>query len=192
MRTMIAAVIPTASAGHTLPLLVGLSAPEACLLLANLNTFAFDYVARQKAQATHLTWYILEQLPVIAPAAFEEKIGSVKIADFIREQVLRLSYTAHDLAPFARDLGYEGEPFPWDEDDRRRRMAALDALFMRLYGLTDEDAAYILDTFPIVRKEEHKKFGAYRQRQWILEGMKCLNAGQLPAAPECSARSRAS
>jgi hypothetical protein len=50
-------------------------------------------------------------------------------------QVLALTYTAHDMAPFARDLGYvdaAGEVLPplvWNEEDRRARLAALDALF---------------------------------------------------------------
>ncbi len=42
----------------------------------------------------------------------------------------------------ARDLGYEGEPFPWDEKDRRHRKACPDALFFRLYGIGRDDAAY--------------------------------------------------
>jgi hypothetical protein len=59
------------------------------------------------------------------------------IADFIRAEVLALTYTAHDMAPFARDVGYvdaTGEvlpPFVWDAEDRAHRMARLDAIFMR-------------------------------------------------------------
>ena len=37
------------------------------------------------------------------------------VADFVIPQVLALSYTAHDLAPFARDLGYvdaQGQVLP--------------------------------------------------------------------------------
>jgi hypothetical protein len=62
-------------------------------------------------QTTHLNWYILEQLPIIASPAFEASIGAVRIADFIREQALRLPYIAHDLASFARDLGIRAYPF---------------------------------------------------------------------------------
>ena len=112
-RTMAASMLPRARDGNTLPLLVpedGAAGPASAvwlsLLLVNLNALAFDYLARPKVQGQHLNWYILEQLPVIAPERFEQVIGPVKIADFIREQVLRLSYTAHDLAPFARDLGH--------------------------------------------------------------------------------------
>ena len=34
---------------------------------------------------------------------------SVNPVDLVRDHVLRLTYTAHDMAPFARDLGYDGE-----------------------------------------------------------------------------------
>ena len=178
MRTMIAALVPQSGFGNTLPVLIT-ETRETTLLLANLNTFAFDFLARQKVQGQHLNWYIVEQLPIITRERFEATIGGVKIADFIREQVLHLSYTAHDLAPFARDLGYDGPPFVWNDADRRLRMAALDALFMHLYGLNEDDAAYILDTFPIVREQDMAAFGDYRMQRLILEGMARIKAGAL-------------
>ena len=59
VRTMIAAVVPQVGCGHTLPVLLpaddGFDSKSAARLLANLNSFAFDYVARQKVQSTHLT-----------------------------------------------------------------------------------------------------------------------------------------
>lgn len=183
MRTMIAAVIPTVATGNTLPLLLPDNGDEstyeqwAPLLLANLNALAFDYVVRQKAQSTHLNWYIVEQLPLIRPEQFEQTLGKTKIADFIRGEVLHLSYTAHDLAPFARDLGYDGAPFAWDENDRRHRLARLDALFFHLYGLSRDDAAYILDTFPIVREHDEKAQGRYFTKELILAYMNAVTAG---------------
>lgn len=63
------------------------------LLLATLNSFAFDFVARQKIHGQTINLYILEQLPVPKPAAFDDTLGNHRIADFVREQVLRLSYT---------------------------------------------------------------------------------------------------
>ena len=156
-----------------------MTARQAVLILANLNSAALDFVARQKVQSTHLNWYIVEQLPVIAPARFEDRIGGVKIADFIRDEVLRLSYTAHDLEPFACDLGHEGPPFQWDDADRRQRMARLDALFFHLYGLSAEDAEYILSTFPIVREKDEKAFGRYLTRDIILAHYGRIGSGTL-------------
>jgi hypothetical protein len=91
--------------------------------------------------------------------------------------VLRLSFTAHDLAPFARDLGHEGEPFEWDEEDRRHRMARLDALYFNLYGLSREEAAYVLDTFPIVREQDESRWNRYRTKELVLGYMNALEAG---------------
>jgi len=185
MRTMIASIIPTTAAGNKLPLLLHEQSDEASyinlapLLLANLNALAFDFVVRQKVQSTSMNWYIVEQFPMIRPEQFEAKIGKTKIADFVRGEVLRLSYTAHDLAPFARDLGYDGPPFKWDENDRRHRMARLDALFFQLYGIGREDAAYILDTFPIVREQDEKTFKRYLTKDLVLAYMNAVAAGDL-------------
>lgn len=185
-RTMIAAVLPCAGFGNKIPVFLprpGLEwttyAEVAPLLLANLNSLALDYVARQKLQGQTLNLYIIEQLPLISPERFDGRIGLISIGDFVRQEILRLSYTAVDLRRFAIELGYEGDPFPWDEEDRRHRMARLDALFMRLYGLDRDDAAYVLDTFPIVREQDLAQFGRYRTRDLVLAYMNCLAAGDI-------------
>lgn len=187
-RTMIASLVPRAGFGNTLPLL--LPAPPdsdadweyrhyAPLLLANLNSFAFDYLARQKVQGQHLNLYILEQVPVIPPARFQESLGSRRIGDYVREQVLHLTYTAVDMEPLARDLGYEGDPFRWDEDDRRHRRARLDALFFNLYGITRTEADYILNQFPIVRDDDEAELGTFRTRDLVLAYFNAVEAGDL-------------
>jgi hypothetical protein len=45
----------------------------------------------------------------------------------------------------ARDLGYDGPPFAWDEDRRALLRAELDAWYARAYGLTRDELRYILD-----------------------------------------------
>ena len=91
--------------------------------------------------------------------------------------MLRLTYTAHDMAPFARDLGYDGPPFTWDEEERRHLRARLDALYFHLYGLDHDDADYVLGTFPIVRRQDEAAFGSYRTRDLVLAYMNALAAG---------------
>ena len=184
IRTMIAAVIPRSACGNTLPLLMPGSTVEAAayredawLLAACLNSFALDFVARQKVQGQHLNWFVVEQLPVLTPADYDRPFGATTARALVRDHVLRLTYTAHDLAPFARDLGYDGPPFPWHDDDRRHLRARLDALYFHLYGLSRDDAGYVLDTFPIVRREDEKAFGHYRTRALILAYMNALAAG---------------
>ena len=63
-----------------------------------------------------------------------------------------------------------------------RRSAAtcgprLDALYFILYGLSREDAAYVLETFPIVRREDEAAFGSFRTRDLVLAYMNALAAG---------------
>jgi len=189
VRTVIASIVPYSGVGNKLPLLVPYPSSDeialqayrrgAPLLLANFNAFVFDYVARQKIQSTNLNWYIVEQLPVVPWREFDKKVGKTKIADFICDEVLRLTYTASDMKPFARDMGFDGAPFKWDEDDRRHRRARLDALFFRLYGIDEEDAAYILDTFSIVREQDEAAFGRYLTKELVLGYMRAVAAGDL-------------
>ena len=187
MRTMITGLLPMSGVGNSMALLMP-DSDDKCfvpLLLANICSFAYDFVLRQKVQGQNLNWFIVEQIPVIAPQAFEQSIGGQRISDFIRAEVLALSYTAHDLAPFARDLGYvnpDGSvkpPFVWDVEDRAHRMACLDALFFHLYGLDADDADYILSTFPIVREQDMKTHGTYRTRDLILGYLARIKKGYL-------------
>ena len=182
-RTMIASIVPSSGFGNTLPILVP-ATPDvhgyrehAWLWVACLNSFAFDFTARQKVQGQHLNWFIVEQLPVISSNGYERQFGNKTARELVRDHVLRLTYTAHDMTPFARDLGHEGPPFIWNEEERRHLRARLDALYFHLYGLDREDAAYILDTFPIVRKQDEAVFGHYRTRTMILAYMNALAAG---------------
>ncbi|MXW12386.1 MAG: N-6 DNA methylase [Synechococcus sp. SB0662_bin_14] len=191
VRSMIAALIPGFGAGNTLPVVstsmwdeqtaVGVEA-----LLANLNAIPFDYVARQKIQGQHLNWFILEQLPVIPPDHYTTtRFGPKTAAEIVQAAVLELTYTAHDMAPFARDMGHvdaAGEvlpPFPWDEAHRLHLRAKLDALYFHLYGITNwDDVRYIYSTFPIVERQEQDAYGCYRSLELCLAYMNALAAGQ--------------
>lgn len=98
--------------------------------------------------------------------------------------MLELTYTAHDMAPFAREMGYVDEegavkpPFTWDEDRRLHLRAKLDALYFHLYGITGrEDVRYIYSTFPIVEREEIANWSSYRSRDLCLAYMNAFAAG---------------
>ncbi len=192
-RTMIAAIIPAVGFGNKVPILLptGPSRDE-WLLCANLNSLAFDYVSRQKIQGQTLNLFIVEQLPIVPPAAYARAFDSKTAAEIVREAVLELSYTAHDLAPFARDMGHvdaTGEvlpPFIWDEARRLTIRAKLDALYFILYGVFDpanpaasrDDIRYIYSTFPIVAEKEAEKWGSYKSEELCLAWINALMAGQ--------------
>ena len=177
VRTVIASIVPWAGYGNTVPLLVIADTLATVFLTANLNVMCLDFVARQKAQGTHLNWYIVEQFPVLPATAYDRPFGVTTARDLVRDHVLRLTYTAHDMAPFAHDLSYHGPPFVWNQEERRHLRARLDALYFHLYGLSREDARYVLDTFPIVRKQDEAAIGRYRTSDLILAYMNALAAG---------------
>ena len=155
---MIAAAVPFVGLGNTAPSIfvegTEGNRPSAAVLLANLGATVLDFVTRQKAQSTHLNWFIVEQLPVVPPNCYESvRFGPKTAAEIVREAVLELTYTAYDVAPFARDMGHvdaTGDvlpPFVWDEERRLFLRAKLDAVFFHLYGVTDrEDVRYIYST----------------------------------------------
>ncbi len=181
-RTMIATLAPPVAFGNKSPIFLPQDGHDYAdlysILLGNLNCFALDFCARQKIHANTLNLFIVEQLPVVPAEAYGRRFGAKTAEQIVRDDVLHLTYTAHDIAAFARDQGYEGPPFAWDEDDRLRRRARLDALFFHLYGLDRDDADYVLGTFPIVRREEEQRFGRFRSRDLILGYMAALDAGR--------------
>ena len=184
VRTMIAAVGPHAAYemnANNILLSPKAKVVACCCIVSCLNSMAFDYVVRQKIQGVTLNWYIIEQLPLIPPNAYKREFGATTARDLVRDHVLRLTYTAHDMAPFARDLGYDGKPFIWDEEERRHLRARLDALYFHLYGLSQDAAEYVLDTFPIVRREDEAACGTYRTRDMTLAYMNALAAGDTEA-----------
>ena len=188
IRTMIASVVPLAGFGNSFPILTPINASEdsiqsykatAPLLVANLNALAYDFVTRQKIQGQNLNLFVVEQLPVITEHDYDRKFGDKTARQIVKEHVLQLTYTAHDMAQFARDLGYDGPPFVWNTEDRRHLRARLDALYFHLYGLLREDVAYVMDTFPIVRDDDEAEFGRYRTREMVLAYMNALEAGDV-------------
>ncbi|MGX0879699.1 hypothetical protein ACSSV4_004409 [Roseovarius sp. MBR-154] len=194
VRTMIAALFPLVGFGNKVPLLTPLGEDRhEWLLCANFNAVPFDYAARQKIQGQTLNLFIVEQLPVIPPDRYDEvHFGPKTASEVVREAVLELTYTAHDMAPFARDMGYVDEagtvktPFTWDEERRLALRAKLDAVFFNLYGITDrDDIRYIYSTFPIVEREERAAYGGkYRSCELCLAHMNALAAGNPDAEIE--------
>jgi hypothetical protein len=139
-RSVIAAAVPRCAAANSLPLLLPTDASpagvdayrrSAPLLLANLNARVLDWLARGKLQGQNLNLYILEQLPVIPPAAYTPADAAM-----VRRALKQLCHTSHDLDGFARDLGHAGPPVPWCRDSRHALLADLDRLYARLYRLT--------------------------------------------------------
>ena len=101
----------------------------------------------------------------------------------MKKQTVRLR-----LAPIVRDLNptvfseYRPSPRAWNDDDRRHLRARLGRPLLPPLRPVRDDAGYVLDTFPSVRREDAKQLGRYRTRDMILAYM---NA---PAAEDVETR----
>jgi hypothetical protein len=200
-RTTIGAMVPPVAIGGTLMLISVAegNSQESCVFLAALNSFAYDYCARQKVAGTHLNPSIFKQLPVPCRARFHSQAEfnkSFSILNWVSDRVLELTYTAWDLESLAQSCGWSRPPFCWDEERRFLLRCELDAAFFHLYlpaeangewspaenETTEERAtlkasfatprnavAYIMDTFPIVKRKDEEKWGEYRTKRVILE-----------------------
>jgi hypothetical protein len=171
-RTVIAALLPLVACTDTI-LLAMSKQPlvKIASLLANMNSFVFDYCARQKVGGAALKAFTLRQIPTLAPMAYDEAfpwLYTEPMRDWFAERVLELVYSAWDMQPFAHDLGFDGPPFPWDEERRFLLRCELDAAFFHLYGIERDDVDYIMETFPIVKRKDEAKWGEYRTKRVIL------------------------
>jgi SOS-response transcriptional repressor LexA len=186
-RTAIFAIFPRSAVGNSINLVLGLSAEQALWFVANGNSFAFDFACRAKVGGMHVNIWIMSQLPALPLSAYEEKASwsGGTVGDWITARALELTYTAYDLAPFAREIGYEGAPFRWDRERRFRLRCELDAAFFYLYGIERPDVEYILDSFPIARANDDRTFGTFRTKQQILDSFdEVRGAKTFVAAPQ--------
>ncbi len=171
-HTCFAAAIPKVLATRSCPSLGFNGTVTPTPLLANLNTFAFDYLARQKGGGIHLNFSILKQLPVIPPENYMSACtwnNKVTTSAWLLPCVLELTYTAWDLNSFAQDCAYDGPPFRWNEERRFLLRCELDAAYFHLYRIERDDVDYIMETFPIVKRKDEKLYGGYRTKRVILE-----------------------
>ncbi len=134
-RTSLFSILPRVAVGHTAPLVFAKEDIRTCVsYLSHCSSFVFDDCTRQKFGGIHLTYSYLKQLPVIPPHTY-----APDLLGFITPRVLELTYTVWVLQPFARDLGYDGDPFVWNEERRFIMRRQLDALNFHLYGIERAD-----------------------------------------------------
>lgn len=176
-RSFISSVIPSVGVGNSMPVIHSShSSYLQAALIGNFSSLCLDFVVRQKIGGTNLNFFIVKQFPVLPPNTYKQHDF-----DFIVPRVLELAYTAYDLTPFARDLGFGGRPFNWNSERRALLRAELDAYYAKLYGLTRDELRYILspadvygvdyptETFRGLENNETRHFGDYRTRRLVLE-----------------------
>lgn len=189
-RTIVVSQVRESGIGHTGSLVdyeERARAIASALVLANMNSIPFDWVARLSVGGTHLSLFIVKQLPVLQPEAYIEqgRCGCPWI-HLVVPRVLELTYTSEEMSGFASDLGYQGLPFLWNKGHRHCLKSELDGIFAHMYGLSRPDLEWILEapapssSFPGLRKHEIKEFGEFRTQRYVLEAFDLLESGVDP------------
>ncbi len=164
-RTLIATVIPPrVFCGNTVPTLIEPTAAETIAAITALfDSLVADWFMRQRV-TNHCNFFYMKQLPV--PRLTQKDVAFRPIV----ERAARLICTTPEFDDLAKEIfGNRGagsgagvppasfkpagqRPAPPDPSERAKLRAELDALIAHLYGLTEEEFAYILTTFPLVEK----------------------------------------
>lgn len=135
-----------------------------------------DFIVPRVVELTYTAW----DLQPFAQDILDE-VGPATWARWFESDHLGSPAPVHTSPPPAwaqgpayPELGEGPPPFVWDEGRRVRLRAELDALYAHLYGLTRDELAYILDTFPIVRRKDEARWGEYRTKRMVLQKYEVL------------------
>lgn len=192
-RTIIATILPHMPSTYGWILTIQPSSRDQALLCANYNSLVLDYNLRNALSQPSIPQGVFEQLPVLPPVRYSE----ADVA-FVVPRVLELIYTAHDLEPWARDLGFNGPPFAFDTTRRAVIRAELDAHYASLYTLDRDELRYVLDpaevmgadypseTFRVLKDKEIREFGEYRTRNLVLREFDRMTLAEANGEPYVS------
>lgn len=186
-RTLVTSAIPFSGVGNSLPvyLPVGHQAKEAALLLANMSSLVLDYSARMKVGGLNFNFFIFKQLPIIEPTRYSPDDRS-----FILPRVVSLTCNAEDMRPLLKEIYPDRDIVVFDEGERAKVQAELDAYYAKLYGLSREELQFVLEpesikpgypseTFSVLKRNEEREFGEYRTQRLVLEAWDKLERGEL-------------
>ena len=144
-------------------------------ILAVLNAFTTDWVARAKLTGAHMTLSVVDSLPIPRLALDDPRTG------LLGPLALRLTCVGPEMTPYWNAMSEYGwcEPVPagvvpgealTDVVSREAARAQIDALVAKVvYEMTREELSFVLDSFPVLRRFEEKNLGEYRSRRLVLE-----------------------
>ncbi len=140
-RTLIATVVPPGYVcGHSMAVIMYNDLKSMAYLTGVLNSFVLDYMIRQKMSA-NINFNFFLELPVPTP----EQAGAYY--DQIAKKAAQLVAITDEFEQLKKEVGISHGIV--EENDRLLARAQLDAAVAKLYGITKEELAYILEKFPI-------------------------------------------
>ena len=187
-RNFMPTVLPRSAVDNKFPLAFPAEPRNAVLLHAIWSSMVFDYISRQKLIGAGMTFFLVKQLAAPSPFTFETQPSwaSKRLDDWGIDRVLELAYTSWRLQPYAVDLTDEGAPFRWLPERREQLRAELDGAMFHLYGLARGEVEHVLDSFPVVRKNEERDLGEFRTKRLVLQAYDGITAAEAAGTPYVS------
>jgi hypothetical protein len=148
-RTLISTILPPqVFTGNTLVLSTSPnSLADLLSAVSLLNSFVVDWMIRQKV-TSHCNMFYVYQLPIPRLTADN------KFFYELVERAAKLICTTPEFNDLAREVGLGGyKAGVTNEEHRAKLRAELDGMIAHIYGLTEEEFAYILTAFPLVAEE---------------------------------------
>ncbi len=148
-RTLVATIAPkrvfTEVNSTTLKVVdTGITNTEMIFLCCISNSFALDWMVRQKVTTT-LNMFYIYQLPVPRLTESDPAFGPIV------ERAAKLICTSPEFDDLAKEVGLGSHKNGVADPDQRARLRAeLDGMIAHLYGLTEEEFTHVLSAFPIV------------------------------------------
>lgn len=146
-RTLVSTVLPAnVFCGNSLLVSKNgcLSGSQCLLVSAFLSSFVMDWFLRQRV-SQNINMFYLYQLPI--PRLSENNEAFMPIV----KRAARLICTTPEFDDLAKVVGLKNhKDGAKDALERGKLRAELDGMIAHLYGLTEEEFAYILTTFPLV------------------------------------------
>ncbi|MCL2779674.1 MAG: N-6 DNA methylase [Polyangiaceae bacterium] len=168
-RTLIACLAPPGNvSSYDTPMLVPECAAEELPLrllwmAAAASSFVVDFLIRPFVDK-HVKPYTIARVPWLDVPP-EARLALPLLLGIVTELV----FDDDRFTPFFMGIGC----------DRPRATAALERVFLlrceldaslfHVYGLSRDDVAYVMETFPIVKRKDEAAFGEYRTKRVILE-----------------------
>jgi hypothetical protein len=166
-----------------------------CYLVSVINSFIADFIMR-KMMSRNITFSLLDRLPIprldndnwFFNELMARSIRLIAIDDEF-EYLWDVTYNNQFKNMYYEDNGtsklksWRDISSIWnsksgvhgfslennDLGDRAHLRAEIDALMAHLYSITEEEFAYILETFPVQKKKEFAEFNEYQSKRMCLE-----------------------
>ena len=174
-RTIVACIMPLLPSTYGWILTLATNDKDISYLLGLYNSLVFDYLARNSLSQPSIPQGMFEQIAV------PSRLESNPLREEVEARCIELTYTSYSLSGWAKNVGYDRQPFTWNTERRSLLQAEVNAIIAYSYKLSRDELRYILDpsdvlgpdypseTFRVLKNNETRQFGEYRTQRLVLE-----------------------